>query len=150
MYLNIIFPIIVEMGWGLPNMLESKGLVGNIPIMNDFIPIIHRMTPFSFLFTPTPLESRGLIKINIPIFRNFVPLIHKTFALFFLLVFTLNSQSVSMHSRTKSYVIILFFLIFICSYCLLLCWIMFGFYKDDQSYQDVINKVMPKNIHLGR
>ncbi len=76
------------MGQGLPNMLESKGLVGNIPIINDFKPIIHRMTPFSLLSTPTPLESKGLIKINIPIFRNFVPLIHKTFALFFSCIHT--------------------------------------------------------------
>jgi hypothetical protein len=67
----------------------------------------------------------------------------------FFLVFTLNSHSVSMHSRTKSYVIIYFFLIFICSYCLLLCWIMFVFYKDDRYYQDVINKVMPKKYIYG-
>ncbi len=76
------------MGQGSPNMLESKGLVGNTPIINGFIPIIRRMTPFSFLLTPTPLESKGLIKINIPIFKKIVLLIHKTFALIFSYIHT--------------------------------------------------------------
>jgi hypothetical protein len=76
------------MGQGLPNMLESKGLVGNIMIINDFVAIIHRMTPpFSFLFTTNPLEYTGLIK-NIQIFKKSLPLIHKTFGLFFSCIHT--------------------------------------------------------------